>query len=86
MDPIILGLNSPDQSEGEGQCYLDPMLRLCGKNEAQIKFIKKKILSSPDNNVAHIYYLFMCTAYCIKHFWDLKKCIKIKAVQQGEIE
>lgn len=64
----------------------NPFLRLCGKNEAQIKFIKKKILSSPDNNVARIYYLFLCTAYSIKRFWDLKDCIKIKAVQQGEIE
>lgn len=50
------------------------------------KFIKKKIVSSPDNNVACIYYLFTCAAYCIKHSWDLEKYIKIKAVQQGKIE
>lgn len=88
MDPIILGHNSPDQSEGEGQCIIcipGPLVEIMWKNnEGQSQITQEEDSKRPWPQCSM--YLLPIPVYCIKRFWDLEKCIKIKAVQQGKIE
>lgn len=47
---------------------------------------RRRFRAAPEHNVASICELLTCTTNCMKRFWDLEKCIQIKAVQQGKIE